>query len=317
MILRSIILKKIFSLLILIAFLSGCVVNNCSKIEPKITYCPSPRILECLPSPFPPLTDEESFTEWGKELYCGRQFAKEFDFYRAITCYKRALFFAPLEHKFVIEYHLVEAYYLARKYEDAIEVFESSGLGEIQMNAPGANELVLMLYDSYKKTGRCLKAEKMLHLIEMRNFDLKENLIEFTAIEEADFCTLIELETADPGLSCFLNTYRTLAKSPAKAQMLNAILPGAGYAYVGQNKTAATAFVVNALFIWAAYEFFHRGYTAAGIITTSFEMGWYFGGINGAGLAAKELNEMTYSQIGKEYLVQKRGFPLLMFQYAF
>lgn len=306
MILKCIILSLGLGLL-----LTGCVVNS-GPFEPEIVYYPSSRGVDALPSSFAPLTDEERQTEWGRELYLGLRFAKEFDLYRAITCYKRALFVAPQERIFEIEYHLVEAYYLGRKYSEAIEVFESGSLGTIALNAPGFRELLLMLYDSYRETGECGKAERIYQLIDSPT---QEKLEEYVAIETADFCALNTIQ--DPDLPLFLNSYSNLALSPRKAQVLNAVLPGAGYLYVGQKKTAVTAFIINALFTYAAYQFFDRGYTAAGLITTSFELGWYFGGINGAGIAANQINEGTYASLGKEYLLQKRLFPILMFQYAF
>jgi tetratricopeptide (TPR) repeat protein len=315
MIQRSIILKPGL-LILLIVLLTGCVVNS-GPFEPNIVYYPTARVVDNLPSPFPPLSAEEIQTEWGKELYLGLKFAREFDLYRALTCYKRSLFLAPQERHFEIEYRLLEAYYLGRKYEDAIESFESGCLGQIDMDSPGAKELLLMLYDSYRQIGNCAKAMQMESLIQSKDPEMADDLREYAAVETADFCTLDALQEQDPDLSCFLETYSTLALSPKKAQVLNAILPGAGYYYVGQKKTAVTAFIVNALFTYAAYQFFDRGYIAAGLITTSFEMGWYLGGINGAGLAATELNEATYAAHGKEFLIKKRLFPVLMFNFAF
>ena len=294
--------------------LSGCVVNT-GPFEPEIVYYPSTWTIDNLPSPFPPLTQEERETEWGRELFIGLQFAREFDLYRAITCYKRAAFIAPSCRIFEIQYRLLEAYYLGRKYQDAIETYEHGHLGQISMDSPGINELLLMIYDSYKKTNQCAKAQRILNIIESINSDTGASLKEYEAVETADFETLATIE--DDDLDCFLDTYCTLSKSVKKAQLLNAVLPGAGYYYVGQKKTAVTAFIVNALFTYAAYQFFDRGYIAAGLITTSLEMGWYLGGINGAGLAAQELNESTYSCHAKEFLIKKRLFPVLMFQYAF
>lgn len=313
MIVKCTILKRGLYLVLLL-ILSGCVVNT-GPFEPEVVYYPSAWVVDNLSSPFPPLTKEEMSTEWGKELFLGIQFAREFDLYRAITCYKRAAFIAPPCKIFEIQYHLLEAYYLGRKHQDAIEIYECGNLGQIRMDSPGINELMLMIYDSYRKTNQCAKAARILGVIESTNPDLEDSLEEYEAVETADFETLAEL--TDDDLTCFLNTYCTLSKSVKKAQFLNAVLPGTGYYYVGQKKTAVTAFIVNALFIYAAYQFFDRGYVAAGLITTSLEMGWYLGGINGAGLAAQELNEATYATLAKDYLIKKRLFPVLMFQYAF
>lgn len=299
-----------------IALLSGCVLNNV-PFSPNIIYYPSERILEGMPSPFPPLTLIELEEEWGKELFFGLHFAKEFDFYRAITCYKRALFASPPEKIFEIEYHLIEAYYLGRKYDQVIEIYESGTLGEIALEAPGVHELLLMLYDSYLALDQNIKACRIQALIQSLEPSIEENLQMYTAIESANFCALESLQITDPDLRSFLADYQTLKKSVRMAQSFNALLPGAGYYYVGQSKTAVTAFIVNALFTYAAYQFFDRGYIAAGLITSSLEIGWYLGGINGAGLAAQEINESTYSTLGKDFLIKKRLFPILMFDYVF
>ena len=84
-----------------------------------------------------------------------------------------------------------------------------------------------------------------------------------------------------------------------------------------QRLTPATAFLLNGLFIAAAYQFFHRGHIVAGIITTSFEAGWYFGGIYGAGEEAKYYNERIYECNAAQILHQHSLFPVLMLRHAF
>ena len=95
------------------------------------------------------------------------------------------------------------------------------------------------------------------------------------------------------------------------------ILPGAGYLYVGQKQSAVTAFLLNGLFIAAAVHFFCKWEIAAGVITTSFEAGWYFGGIYGAGESAKLYNERVYEDLAYPALNRNGLFPVLMLQYGF
>jgi hypothetical protein len=56
---------------------------------------------------------------------------------------------------------------------------------------------------------------------------------------------------------------------------------------------------------------------AAGIITTNFEAGWYFGGIYGAGEEAKYYNERIYEKNASTVLNQHKLFPILMMEHAF
>ena len=67
----------------------------CQKMEPTIICRLPTHRISTLPSAFPPLSSEERQQEWAKELLMGDAFAKECDFYRAITCYKRALILLP------------------------------------------------------------------------------------------------------------------------------------------------------------------------------------------------------------------------------
>lgn len=317
MILKSIILKTNALLFVSSAlfFFSGCVVNT-GAFEPSIDLYPSSRVTERLPTAFPPLTPEEREQEWGKELYLGLHFAHEFDLYRAITCYKRALFLCE-GRSFEIEYHILEAYFMACKYQEVVETYEMGTLSEVPLDFPVLKELLLMLIDSYTRLDMCEKAERMQWYLKSIDPPAESKLEEFQAVVSADFPSLYALADEDEDLACFLNSYQASTLSVKKAQFLNALLPGAGFYYVGQTKTAVTAFIVNALFTYAAVQFFDRGYIGAGLITTSLELGWYLGGINGAGLAAQEINTHNWNVQGKEFLIQKRLFPLLMFQWAF
>lgn len=313
-----------FVILLLTSFLSGCHPNSC-LLEPNITYFPQQRNVEFLPSAFPALSDDELKQDWGKELRAGNAFAREFDLYRAITAYKRALIFLPPgqydNRRAQIEYDIVACYYFGKKYQEAVQAFEFSQRLKLVTNAfPVFRDIIIILYESYLETGQTLKATKMLDLIDIAQPEAGQELRISLALSEGELdCAALLAENTPhhEAVDTFICDYRQEIKSVKKAQTLNAILPGAGYYYVGQKKAAMTSFFINALFTAAAYQFFDRGYIAAGIITTSLEMGWYFGGINGAGLAAKEYNEGLYNSCGKEFMIRNKLFPILMIQTAF
>ncbi|HEV8051491.1 MAG TPA: tetratricopeptide repeat protein, partial [Parachlamydiaceae bacterium] len=164
------------------------------------------------------------------------------------------------------------------------------------------------------------RACRVLRLIESMDADVANNLRIETAVIDVDIPQIVDnasCSKSNEAIGNMLTTYFTEAKSVSKARMLNAILPGAGYYYVGQKKSAVTSFIINALFIAAAYQLFDRGYIPAAIIVTSLEMGWYFGGINGAGIEANQYNETIYSRVGRETLANERLFPILMIQKGF
>lgn len=311
--------KLLFCLLLV---LCSCCRDNCT-IEPAICYTPPQRLIGKLPSPFPPLTKEERGQDWGRELFLGRQFAREMDLYRALTCFKSAQFLIPklnMERLLEIEYEIFFAYYLANKYQDAVEAFEASHLISAPETFPALHDLLITLYDAYIKTDQPERAYRILGLLGESDLETANNLILGTAITDVDVPTIMRAAECSPqsdNIYQFVNDYTTQSKSVSKAKWLNAVLPGAGYFYVGQKKAALTSFIINALFIAATYQLFDRGYIPAAIITGSLEMGWYFGGINGAGLSAREYNERLYECLGKEMLIQNRLFPILMIQMGF
>lgn len=302
--------------------LSGCQ-SNAYLLEPNFTYVPQAKHFESLPTPFPPLTEKEAETAWGNEYQIATVFAREFDFYRAITAYKRALILLPKEaseRRLEIHYHTLLAYYLGGKYQEAVEIFEGSELSQVSSSFPAFGDLLLLLYDAYSQDCRSERAAMILQLIEKCSPETGEEIRLSEAIVEGRIAEAqIRLEDfpAPPATTPWLDLYCCEAKSVRAAQWANALLPGAGYLYVGQATTALTALVLNGLFSAATYQFFHRDYIAAGLITLFFEAGWYFGGINGAGLAAKEYNQRLYETYGKELMIERRLFPVMMFEFSF
>lgn len=320
--------RHFYTALAIASVCMGCH-RDSNTLSPEIYLAPPERLIEKLPAAFPPLSDEEFAQEWGRELYLGRKFARQLDLYRALTCFKRARFLSEAEGtsdllstRFLeIDYEIFFAYYIAGKYQQAIETFEASDLINVPEDFPVLQDLTITLYDAYIQTGQKERAYKLLNFIDATDPKTANELVVETALVNADFATmnaLIDADNETSELVCqFLTDYTTQMKSVSKAQTLNAIFPGAGYLYVGQQKTALTSFIINALFIAASYQLFNHGYVPAAIITTSLEVGWYFGGINGAGLAAKEYNERLYEGIAKETLSKNRLFPLFMIQTSF
>ncbi len=313
---------RFLALWCLLMTLTGCQSNSC-LLEPTITYCPPRRVITGLPSPFPKLNIEERKQDWGKELAIADHFARDFDFFRAITAYKRAYFLIPKEatdRRLQIQYSIMLSYYLGCRYKDAVETFETSDLVDAGPSFPAFGDLLILLYDSYKQDERCDRADAVLELIRKHSPETAADLTLYKAVTEGDIAaaeSLAEAHAASETMTPWLDGYCCQAKSVRTAQTLNAVLPGAGYFYVGQKQSALTSFLLNTLFTAAAVYFFDEGNIAAGIITTSLEAGWYIGGINGAGLAAKEYNERLFEGLGKELLCENRLFPVLMFEFAF
>lgn len=318
--------------LIVLLAMSGCH-RQMPPFQPVIIYEPTQRYFSTLPSVFPTLSRKESLTDWGREYQIGRFFAKDFDFYRAITAYKRAQILLKLESASFeqdarlqeIDYHILLCYYLGGQMQETVEWFENSHLTQVGPSFPAFEDLLILLYDAYMRDGRTTRAEAIHKWIEHGSLETAETLTLYQLLQEGNLPALQTIyqdmqgheRPEDEAFTQFFTRYLAKAKSTTKAQWLNALLPGAGYTYVGLSRTGWTSFCLNALFGWATYQFFARGDTAAALITLSFETGWYLGGIYGSGLAAKQYNERLYEEGAREFLFQKRLFPALMLEYAF
>lgn len=308
-------------LLVLALLVGGCT----PKYEPPHPTLACPLMLSrfgALPSPFPPLTDSECTEDWSKEYRIGTAFAAEGDLYRAITAYKRALILLTTspERKQQIEYDIVLAYYLGGKQKEALNFFENSSLTAVTTTFPAFDELTLLLYDLYRNTHAPCAAEQLLETIRSRNAERERTLRTYDALKKGEMESLDLNETPlhlRKELACCAGSYALEKKSVTRARTLNALLPGAGYYYVGQKQTALTSFLLNTLFIAATYQCLHHNQIAAGALLGSLEFGWYFGGIHGAGLAAQEYNQRLYETKTLPLLCKEKVFPILMFQRGF
>lgn len=308
-------------ILLLLLFCSCARVSD--RIEPRVSYQIQERHFSRLQSAFAALTPEESATDWGREMTIAHAFAEELDLYRAVSTYKRARVLIPLENtprRQEIEYDILLSYYLGKRYDEAIESFEKSSLATADKSFPAYHDLLLVLLECYREVEAPEKEERIAELIEKTYPDTSEELKVSYSLRSGDLPGLLALNSdlphpsyLDPMLTCYNQNH----KSVGKAQALNALLPGAGYLYIGQKKSAATAFLLNGLFIAAATQFFLRGHTVAGVITATFEAGWYFGGIYGAGEEAKYYNERIYECNASQILHEHALFPTLMLRHAF
>ncbi|HSW72812.1 MAG TPA: hypothetical protein VLG44_05345 [Chlamydiales bacterium] len=290
-------------------------------IEPKISSSVEERYIQTLKSPFSSLTNEEKTTDWGKEYAIGLAFAKDLDFYRAISTFKRAEILIPTDDKRKLEiaYYITYCYYLGKKYEEAIYYFERTDLHHVDRSFSAYHDLLLLLYECYLELGEVEKASKIQELIGIAYPETESHISLYAALMEGDLEKerSFAMKEGFQNLNPMLKEFERNKKSVFGAQALNALIPGAGYLYVGLKKSALTAFLLNSLFIFASYEFFKHGYIAAGAITTSFEMGWYFGGIYGAGEQAKYYNERVYENLASPMMNRDKLFPVLMLKYAF
>lgn len=315
-------MKHIHFALLAIILMTSCTIQN-GSIEPQVSHTVVPKELKHKTSPFEEPDSSSISNEWNKERKIGSAFAQDLDLYRAITAYKRALVLLPVhdqQARLELQYHIVHCYYLGGKYQEVVNMFESSALSAASSEFPPFNDLLIILHDSYTKLGNEKKSQKVMSILEQSNPGKAGDLRLSNALLHGRISEVSSLASADPQRSYIadsMNAYKKKAKSMRRAQVYNALLPGSGYWYAGQKKSAITSFFLNSVFIAAAYNFFDNDHIAAGIFTTSLELGWYIGGINGAGLAVKEYNERLYETQAKSIAKQELLFPVYMLEYNF
>jgi tetratricopeptide (TPR) repeat protein len=308
--------------LFLLLFAAACY-RVPDRINPKVSYQIQDQHFSKLQSAFPPLSMSERASDWGREMIIAHAFAQELDLYRAVSTYKRAeILVADVDtnRKLEVQYDILLCFFLAKRYDETIDAFEKSDLAHVDKTFPAYHDLLLIIYESYQEMDNPEKQAQIMELMQKSYPETAEKLQVSQAIRQGDLPAVEHFAAGfqeKSYLDDLLDHYAAQKKSVSAAQALNAIIPGAGYLYIGQKKSALTAFLLNGLFIAAAYEFFHHGHTAAGIITTSFEAGWYFGGIYGAGEEAKYYNERIYEQNATTILNDTKLFPVLMIQYGF
>jgi tetratricopeptide (TPR) repeat protein len=314
-------MRRVYQFLFLVVLFTSCY-RVPDRIDPKVSYQLQDQHFQRLSGAFPALSAEERASDWGKEYLIGRAFADELDLYRAVSTFKRAeiLIGGHKERKLEIQYDIVLCFFLGKRYEEAVEAFEKSELAHVDKEFPAYHDLLLVLYECYRELDNEEKEAKILELMDKSFPATGEELKVSLAIREADLSLIAcfaEGFQSPSYLDNLLGSYYEQKKSVPCAQILNALIPGAGYLYIGQRASAFTALLLNGLFIAAATEFFIHKHTVAGIITTLFESGWYFGGIYGAGEEAKYYNERLYEKSAGVVLNEHKLFPVLMLDHAF
>ncbi len=271
-------------------------------------------------------------TLWEQELTCGWVFAKEGDLYRAITCFRKALIYLNLLPENSVlsqELHnrlrieavtgMVASYVFHKKYHHAIEVWENFGN---TLNLQGRHEakwLLIMVVQAFSSSDEYEeRAEELASMLPIEDPD-RASLLYYLAIRSYSTRPLKYLATQQtaaaeaPPLSQEIETlfqeWAKRRKNPNLAFGLNLIIPGSGYAYLGQFPTAFTALSMNTLFIGACIEFFKAAQPMAGLVTLGLEFGWWGGGALGARLSTREYNHYLWLSMARKYMSDKHLYP--------
>lgn len=328
---------KIISLILSFLIFSGC--TSHADIKPQLSYTIREKNIKNCSPPFSSLNYNEREKDWGKEYVIGCKFLKDLNLYQSLTSFKRAQFLADecsQERRWEIDYYILLNYFAGEKYPEVIDNFNKSSLSSATQAFPALHDLLVVLQHSYTEIGDTAKASEMLNILKEYHPKTAEKMVFSHLVSSGEINTLKTLcfeqrapeggtpmqfltqkANEDEDLKKIIHHYDKNAKSPFVASALNAVLPGSGYLYLGQKQSALTAFLLNGLFTYQAASFFRKGQTAAGLITASFECGWYFGGIIGAKEGAILFNERLYEASADQYIEKNKLYPFLMFEYGF
>jgi tetratricopeptide (TPR) repeat protein len=246
------------------------------------------------------------------QMGLGDYFFEDGDYYRAVTEYKRFLFFFPesLRAEEAL-WKIASSYFRGKKWDDALPAADE--LLKKHPSSPWAAEAVLL-------KGRCWM-EKREFSQARHHFQRAREMAAGTGVaQEAQWQSAVsylreerwkeaaaEFRKVDPNSKLYPRAdywakglegiEEVPQKSPTTAGIL-AVLPGAGHLYCERYRDAGIAFVLNAAFIWGMVEAFkHENYVVGGILTF-FEIGWYSGNIYSAVSSAHKYNRNKK----KEYL---------------
>lgn len=227
-----------------------------------------------------------------EQLALARSLLAEGDYFRAISEFKRFLFFFPHspeapEARFAIG----DALLAAGRYREAEAAFAELRAACPQ-GTPGdralLGEALALLKEGRRHEGRellrRLAGDPASPYRGRAGVELALSLAEEGKWNEAQAALR---ETVPPGAALdrrlnVLQSREAQAKSPALAGLLSALLPGAGQAWCGRVRDGALALLVNGLFIWGAAEAGTRGNVGLAAGLSLIEAAWYGGTIYGA-----------------------------------
>lgn len=259
-----------------------------------------------------PLLFAETVAQTGADKQFGfaeSLFGQE-DYFRAITEYKRFLFLFPEDTRTERAYlRIAESYFRAKRWLEAVSALDEfmqryprSSLFDEAVYLKGLSQKNMKNYDQALSTFERLikegspayrdRAVYQRALIFVEKEDWKRAIESFGAISrKSDLFPSAQIFAQGLGKIDAIPH-----KDPVIAGSLAAVLPGAGHLYTERPTDAAVAFVLNAAFIWAAYELFDRGEYVTGGVVTFFEIGWYGGNIYSAVSSAHKYNERSKSE---------------------
>jgi TolA-binding protein len=250
-------------------------------------------------SPTDPLTDAEQILRFANALF------NDGDYYRAITEYRRFLFFYPSDARAGrIQLQIGRAYQRAQQWEEARKIFEALAqqhadpeiraeaaylIGETSFQQRRYTQAIADLRpvaDRYAQTPVGEGARYLLGWSYLRARRWSEATQTFESIDTASPLFPASRTLADASR----DAENLPRKSPALAGLMSAVIPGTGHFYTGRWRDGAIALLLNGAFLAAGIEAVSAGNEAAAGLILFFEAAWYSGAVYGAVNATQKYN---------------------------
>lgn len=255
----------------------------------------------------------------GEELQSIRNFGDHLfmkgDYYRAITEYERFLFLddGPSAHSEEVQYSIASAYFWGEKWDAAQQRFLQlrnnsrasligkmstlylASIAENQKRPLLAADYLEGYLDAYPHDAWSVAAGDQLVLNYMKLGDSSNA----KRIQEKTDALPLTITAED------IDRYFALPrKSPLKAGVLSAVLPGAGQVYNGHYSDAFWAFALNAIFIGGSYAAFDNDEDVLGVFLVFMETTWYSGNIYNAVNGARQFNRQQQERFMRNLKIQ-------------
>ncbi len=233
---------------------------------------------------------------------------REGEYFRAITEYRRFLFYYPADPRCAMAYFSIGlAFYRGESYVYALQAFQE--VTQRYPNTAYGKQAWLWQGESFARQGQYAAAEQLYTEITERF--LHDALGQHARYQRA--WTLLfrrqwrdaaaQFEQVSPNSDLYQSA-QLLAqealvgehlptKSPVLAGILSGLLPGSGQLYNGRLGDALLAFLLNGLFVVGTVEAAHSNKPAVAGILSFFEVGWYTGNVYGAVNGAHKYNRHT------------------------
>src|SRR5215510_886446 len=272
-------------------------------------------------------------------LIFAEQLMREGEYFRAITEYRRFLFYYPDDpRRAMVHFSIGLAFYRGESYAEALQTFQE--VTQRYPNTAYGKQAWLWQGESLIRLGQYTTAEQLY--TEVTESFPHDRIGQQARYQRAwtllyrrqwrDAATQLQQVVPDSELyqSAQLLAQEALigerlpTKSPVLAGIFSGLLPGSGQLYNGRVGDALLAFFLNSLFIVGAVEAIHSDAPAVAGILSFFEAGWYAGNVYGAINGAHKYNRYTTETFLRNLdnrfrlgLPETRQIPMLGVQFSF